>query len=94
MRGMVDWLGLIAFLAPWMLAPALPLAFAPRGFRLMITILGIIFGFGIGLVMQLGGPDSPGLILPFLGFAVALSAALAEGLALIAKRIRSPKSRS
>jgi len=90
---MVDWSGLILFFAPWVLAPALPLAFTPRGFRIMIFVLALVFGFGISFVMELGGPDSPGLILPFLGFAVAISAVLAEGVALAVKRIWRPTLR-
>jgi hypothetical protein len=54
----------------------------------MILVLALIFGFGIGYVMDLGGPDSPGLLLPFFGFAFALGALLAEGMAWILRRIR------
>jgi len=54
----------------------------------MIFVLALIFGFGIGLAMDLGGPDSPGLVLPFLGFAIAISAVMSEGVALSIKTIR------
>lgn len=89
----VDWPALTLFFAPWVLAPVLPLAFAPRGFRVLILVLALIFGFGISFVMELGGPDSPGLALPFFGFAVAISAVLAEGVALGVTRIWRPSSR-
>ena len=85
---MAIWLDLLALLWPWILLPAVALAFVPRGFRLTIMVLGLIFGFGIGSVMELGGPDSPYLVLPFYGLAVALGALLAEPLAFLVRRNR------
>ena len=87
------WLSLLVYLAPWILVPAIALAFIPRAFRLTILVLGLIFGFGISSVMDLGGPDSPGLLYPFYGMAIALGALLAEGLALVISRVRRPTSK-
>lgn len=82
------WLDLVVFFAPWILLPAVGLGFAPRGFRLMILVLSLLFGLGIGAAMQLGGPDSPGLFLPFFGFAVAVGTLLAELTALCIQNVK------
>jgi len=91
---MVDWFGLLLFFSPWVLAPVLPLVFVPRGLRITVLALALIFALGISFVMNLGGPDSPGLALPLFGFSVAMSAVLAEGAVLAARRIRRPNSRN
>ncbi len=49
-----------------------------RAGRAAFFALGLVFAFGIGTVMQLGGPDSPALVIPMFGLAVSVSAVLAE----------------
>jgi len=78
----------LLFLAPWILVPAVLLAFVPRGFRLTVLALASLFGLGIGLVVSLGGPDSPRLVYPLFGLAVAVGALLAEGAALLVRLAR------
>jgi hypothetical protein len=70
----------LLFLAPLIILPAgLLLLIRPVG-RLVFFIIGLIFFVGIEFGMELGGPDSPALILPFVGLCVSLAAVLAEGL--------------
>jgi len=72
----------VLILLPFVLVPAIPLAFIrPAGRR----ILGAI-GLAVGLVSQLlvgSGPDNFGQIFPFLGFALAAAALLAEAAFLL-----------
>lgn len=84
------WFDLSCFWPRGSSLPAVALGFAPRGFRVMIFVLSLSFGFGIGAVVELGGPDSPGLLLPFFGFAVAVGTLVAE---LTAFLIESAKRR-
>ena len=80
--------GLLTLLAPWVIIPAIILALVPRSLRLTIAVLGLLFSFGIGLVMDLGGPDSPALILPLYGLAVAFGAVLGEFMAIFVRGVR------
>ena len=69
---------LFVFLAVMVLLPTALMVSIRRGGRIVFFLLGLIFAFGIGYVMELGGPDNPGLVIPFFGLALSLSAALAE----------------
>ena len=46
--------------------------------RLIWFLFGIAIFIGVEHVMELGGPDSPGLVLPFVGLAISLGSVLAE----------------
>lgn len=52
-------------------------------------VLGLVFGFGVDFAVNLGGPDSPALIIPLIGFGVALGALLVEAIAFVAGMVRS-----
>lgn len=84
-------LGLLWFLWPFIVVPAALMLIVRPVARLVFFILGLVFCFGIGAVMELGGPDSPGLIIPFFGLCLAIAAMLAEAVArlfaLIRKRV-------
>jgi hypothetical protein len=79
---------LFLFSAPCALFPAALLLFANRTFRAFIFVVGLAFGFATQTFMSLGGPDSPGLIIPWLGFCPASGAALAEVVMLFWGRVR------
>jgi hypothetical protein len=69
-----------------LLLPVRPVA------RLVFFLLGLVFFAGIGSVTELGGPDSPGLILPFWGLCLSVAAAIAEAATRIfraGRRIRA-----
>ncbi|WP_158266362.1 hypothetical protein [Allosphingosinicella deserti] len=46
---------------------------------MLIFLLGLVVYIGIEQVLHLGGPDSPGLVLPHAGLGLSLAALLAEG---------------
>jgi hypothetical protein len=79
---------LFALIAVMVVLPTALMVPIRRGGRIAFFLLGLIFGFGIGYVMELGGPDSPGLIIPFFGFALSLSAMLAELIAFAWQAVR------
>jgi hypothetical protein len=84
---------LAAFLSGFVLVPAALLAFVrPTGRRVFLG-LGLAVGFGAEFVLRLGGPDSPALVIPLIGFGVALGALLVEAIAFAAGRIRRRKAR-
>ncbi|HEX9931983.1 MAG TPA: hypothetical protein VGB08_04000 [Allosphingosinicella sp.] len=83
----------LLWLWPFILVPAaLLLLVRPVG-RLAFFVLGLIFFAGIGSVMTLGGPDSPGLIIPFFGLCLSLAAAIAEAVVRIARAARRLRER-
>ena len=80
----------ILVLLPFVLVPAIPLALIrPAGRR----ILGAT-GLGFGLITQLlvgGGPDNFAVIFPFLGFALAIAALLAETGVVLFRLVRGKR---
>ena len=69
---------LILQMAPFVLVPmVLLLLVRPTG-RLVFGILGLLFGLGTEFLMDLGGPHSPGNIIPELGVALAVAALMAQ----------------
>ncbi|NUR10594.1 MAG: hypothetical protein HOQ20_01930 [Bradyrhizobium sp.] len=81
---------LILFLGATIGLPAAFLLFVSRIARLIFFAIGLLFGFGIQYVMELGGPDSPALIIPFFGFAFAAGAMIAEIVILLRNRFSEP----
>ena len=69
---------LAVLLAVLVLVPAAFMVPIKRVGRIVFFVLGLIFAFGIGFLMELGGPDSPGLAIPFFGVALSLAALLGE----------------
>src|SRR3954466_4257844 len=84
---------ILVYLWPVVVLPALLMTWIRPAGRLVFGLLGLAFCFGIGWVMELGGPDSPGLIIPFYGLAVAVAALIAEGLARLARAVRKRRDR-
>jgi hypothetical protein len=79
---------LIALFMALILVPAgLMLLIRPVG-RAAFFLIGLVFFFGIGFVMELGGPDSPGLIIPFLGLAISAGALLSEMIVRVSKLMK------
>jgi hypothetical protein len=78
---------LFLFFAPCVLFPTALLLFANRTFRAFIFVVGLVFGLATQTFVGLGGPDSPGLIIPWLGFCPAAGAALAEVVTLFWSRV-------
>lgn len=74
---------LFVLLAVIALVPAAFLVFVGRTTRLAFFAIGLAVGFGIQFVMDLGGPDSPALIIPFFGFALSVGAVIAELLMIL-----------
>jgi hypothetical protein len=71
----------IAFMLwPLILISALLLVLVRPLARLIFAVLGLIFFFAVDRYADLGGPDSPGLILPFLGLLLIPAALIAEAL--------------
>jgi hypothetical protein len=71
------------------LIPAAVLLFVGRVARLVFIALGLMIGLGIEFVIDLGGPDSPALIIPFLGFVLVVGAICAELVTIIVGRLRN-----
>jgi hypothetical protein len=80
---------LLWYLAPFSLLPAALLLLVGPVARLVFFLLGLAFCLGIGFVMDLGGPDSPGLIIPFFGLVLSAGAIIAEALYRLWKMVRS-----
>jgi hypothetical protein len=78
----------LLYLWPLILIPLVPLALIRPVGRLVFFILGLAFFAGIGFVMNLGGPDSPSLIIPFWGLCLSVAALLAELLSRAIKLVR------
>jgi hypothetical protein len=58
------------------------------------AVIIAIFGLGIEYVIDLGGPDSPAMIIPMFGFAAAAGSIIAEVvLALCGLSTGTPKQR-
>jgi hypothetical protein len=80
----------VLILLPFVIVPAVPLALIrPAGRR----ILGAI-GLGFGLIAELlinHGPDNFAEIFPFLGFALAAAALLAETGVILFRLIRGKR---
>jgi hypothetical protein len=82
-------ISLLWYLAPFSLLPAALLLLVGPVARLVFLLLGLAFFVGIGFVMDLGGPDSPGLLIPFFGLVLSAGAILAEALYRLWKLVRS-----
>jgi hypothetical protein len=78
MRGIEISLSGALFLSSFVLVPAALLAFIRPAGRRIFLVVGLAFGFGVGLFVNLGGPDSPALIIPLFGFGVAAGAIIVE----------------
>ena len=76
------------FLALFALVPAGLLLFIRPIGRWVFFGLGLAVAFGTELVVQLGGPDSPMLVIPLIGFGVAVGALLVEAVAFPLRRRR------
>lgn len=69
---------LVLLMAPFVLVPmVLLLLVRPTG-RLVFGVLGLLFGLGSEFLMDLGGPHSPGNVIPEFGIALAAAALMAE----------------
>jgi hypothetical protein len=75
---MLTILSLLVILWPLIAIPFVLMLFIRPAGRAVFFILGLIFFAGIGSLMDLGGPDSPGLAIPFAGLCLSTAAALAE----------------
>jgi hypothetical protein len=78
-------------LVPGILFPGALLVFADTTFRVLIIVLGLVFGLATQTFMNLGGPDSPGLVMPWLGYCSAAGAVVAE-LVMFVRRLLRGKS--
>ena len=81
-------IALLWYFAPFSLLPAALLLLVGSVARLVFFLLGLVFCFGIGFVMDLGGPDNPVLALPFFGLVLSAGAILAEVLYRLWKVVR------
>ena len=72
--------GLVILIAVLVLVPAGLMLLVRPVARIVFFLMGLTFFFGIGFVMNLGGPDSPGLIIPFFGLALSAGALLSEAI--------------
>jgi hypothetical protein len=80
---------LLLFMGVLVIFPAVLLSFVRSRGRLAFFVLGLTFCFGLEHVVELGGPDSPALMLPFGGLCLALAAGLGEGLARLRRLIKT-----
>lgn len=73
------------------------LAFVPTGLLMFVRPTGRLFFFVVGLIffvwveafIELGGPDSPMIILPFIGLAISVGSLLAEAGTRITRIIKA-----
>lgn len=79
---------------PWLLGATIVLLAAGRIGRLLIFLLGLLVCVGIERMLDLGGPDSPGLVLPYVGLGLAIAAVLAECTTVAIKTARRHRKRT
>ena len=87
----------LLFLSLFAIVPAGLLAFVRPLARRVLLLVGLIVGVGLEWVVNLGGPDSPALIIPLTAFGLSAGALLVELAVLCArsiKRIVGAQSRS
>jgi ABC-type thiamin/hydroxymethylpyrimidine transport system permease subunit len=80
------------FLSSFVLVPAALLAFVRPMGRRVFLVLGLAVGLGAEFVLSLGGPDSPALVTPLIGFGVALGALLVELIAFVVRTVRARRA--
>ena len=77
----------LLILLPFILVPAIALAFVRPPVRRIVGAIGLV----VGLVTEWligGGADNLGGIIPFAGFSLAAAALLGEAFAFLARTIR------
>lgn len=93
MSGLIIVGQLLLHLWPLVLVPAVLLTAIRPGGRLAFFLLGLAFFFAADAFMDLGGPDSPGLVLPFFGLALSAAALIAEAAARLFRAARRRRAR-
>ena len=83
----------LLILWPAIVVPAVLLLWIRPAGRLAFFLIGLVFLFAANALMDLGGPDSPALIIPFLGLAVSVAAAIAEAAVRLARAVRRYRER-
>jgi hypothetical protein len=79
---------ILLLLVPAVLFPSALLLFANRPFRFFIFVIAVLFGVSTQTFMDLRGPDSPGMFIPWMGYCTGAGALVAEFIMLLWRLFR------
>ena len=75
------------------MVPTVLLFFVQPVGRLIFFMRGLIFAVAVESLINLGGPDSPALLIPALGLIVSLAAVITEAIVRVVALLRKQRAK-